>query len=335
MRRVEQQDLRDVHPRVWDLEGEPALTRASAAGRGRSARRPGPRRPWRRSWSTSTRPSWSARTSDSAQSSSRPASTSSRFRVWWPATRLCSWPSEYVTTTSRSALPKTPSRRDPASPANLPRGASRSRPSPANAPTGVCGPTGPAKPPAGLRPRVVHLGAHQQPDVVARDAAAQERIDGALGVGDGVVCPAECVHGGGRAGTAAFRRGHWIGGCAHKCLLSQGLTASVTPPSLLVWFARRAREDPGLLPCRITARLSGPGAPGLTTRVACHESARRWRRRGRGDALPERERVRLGAGREERDLQRPLAHRVVLAHELVHAAVAEHAIPVFVDVDAV
>jgi hypothetical protein len=163
----------------------------------------------------------------------------------------------------------------------------------------------------------------------------QERIDGALGVGDGVVCPAECVHGGGRAGTAAFRRGHWIGGCAHKCLLSQGLTASVTPPSLLVWFARRAREDPGLLPCRITARLSGPGAPGLTTRVACHESARRWRRRGRGDALPERERVRLGAGREERDLQRPLAHHVVLAHELVHAAVAEHAIPVFVDVDAV
>jgi hypothetical protein len=52
-------------------------------------------------------------------------------------------------------------------------------------------------------------------------------------------------------------------------------------------------------------------------------------------ALPERERVRLGAGFEERDLQGALADRVVLAHELIHAAFAEHAGPVVVGVDAV
>ena len=51
--------------------------------------------------------------------------------------------------------------------------------------------------------------------------------------------------------------------------------------------------------------------------------------------LPERERVRLGAGLEERDLQRPLADRVVLAHELVQAAVLEQAVSVLVDVHAV
>jgi hypothetical protein len=49
-------------------------------------------------------------------------------------------------------------------------------------------------------------------------------------------------------------------------------------------------------------------------------------------SLAEREHVRLGAGSEERDLQRPLAHRVVLEHELVQAAVPEHAVPVLVDV---
>ena len=54
-----------------------------------------------------------------------------------------------------------------------------------------------------------------------------------------------------------------------------------------------------------------------------------------GIALAERERVRLGAGLEEGDLQRPLADRVVLAHELVQAAVAEHAVAVLVDVHAV
>src|SRR4051794_23175494 len=47
--------------------------------------------------------------------------------------------------------------------------------------------------------------------------------------------------------------------------------------------------------------------------------------------LPEREHVRLGARLEERDLDRPLAHRVVLAHELVEAAVPEHAVAVLVD----
>ena len=51
--------------------------------------------------------------------------------------------------------------------------------------------------------------------------------------------------------------------------------------------------------------------------------------------LPEREHVRLGAGLEEGDLQRPLADRVVLAHELVQAAVPEHALPVLGDVHAV
>jgi hypothetical protein len=51
--------------------------------------------------------------------------------------------------------------------------------------------------------------------------------------------------------------------------------------------------------------------------------------------LAECERVRFGAGLEEGDLERPLADHVVLAHELVKAAVPEQAVPVFVDVDAV
>jgi hypothetical protein len=51
--------------------------------------------------------------------------------------------------------------------------------------------------------------------------------------------------------------------------------------------------------------------------------------------LPEREHVPLGTGVEERDLQRPLPDRVVLAHELVQAAVSEQAVPVLVDVHAV
>ena len=52
-------------------------------------------------------------------------------------------------------------------------------------------------------------------------------------------------------------------------------------------------------------------------------------------SLPERERVGLGAGLEERDLQRPLADRFALAHELVQAPLAEQAVAVLVDVDAV
>ena len=51
--------------------------------------------------------------------------------------------------------------------------------------------------------------------------------------------------------------------------------------------------------------------------------------------LPECERVRLGAGLEERDFQCLLADRVVLAHELVQATVAEQAVSFLVDVDAV
>ena len=51
--------------------------------------------------------------------------------------------------------------------------------------------------------------------------------------------------------------------------------------------------------------------------------------------LPEREHIWGGAGLEERDLQRALADRVVLAHELVQAAFGEQAVPVLGDVDAV
>ena len=51
--------------------------------------------------------------------------------------------------------------------------------------------------------------------------------------------------------------------------------------------------------------------------------------------LAEGERVRLGAGLEERDLQRPLADSVVLPHELVEAALPEQAVPVLVHVHAV
>ena len=51
--------------------------------------------------------------------------------------------------------------------------------------------------------------------------------------------------------------------------------------------------------------------------------------------LTERERVGLGVGLEERDLERPLPNSVVLADELVQAAVAKDAVAVLVDVDAV
>ena len=52
-------------------------------------------------------------------------------------------------------------------------------------------------------------------------------------------------------------------------------------------------------------------------------------------ALPERERVRLGARLEEGDLKRALADGPNLADELVHAAVLQHAISLLVDVHAV
>jgi hypothetical protein len=50
--------------------------------------------------------------------------------------------------------------------------------------------------------------------------------------------------------------------------------------------------------------------------------------------LAECKHVRLGAGLEESDLECPVVDRVVLAHELVEAAVSEHAVSVLVDVDA-
>ena len=55
---------------------------------------------------------------------------SSRLSSRRPATRVCSMPSEWVTTTSRSALAKLPSLAASA-PAKLPRSALRSGPSPA------------------------------------------------------------------------------------------------------------------------------------------------------------------------------------------------------------
>jgi hypothetical protein len=55
---------------------------------------------------------------------------------------------------------------------------------------------------------------------------------------------------------------------------------------------------------------------------------------GNGIALSERERVRLGAGLTQGDLQRSVADNVVVAHELVHAVVSEYAVAVLVDVHA-
>jgi hypothetical protein len=53
---------------------------------------------------------------------------------------------------------------------------------------------------------------------------------------------------------------------------------------------------------------------------------------GRRFRLPECEHVRFDPGLEERDLQRPLADGVVLAHELVQPAVPEHAPSILVDI---
>jgi hypothetical protein len=49
--------------------------------------------------------------------------------------------------------------------------------------------------------------------------------------------------------------------------------------------------------------------------------------------LPEGECVRLGAGLVEGDLERSFADSVMLAYELIQAAVPEHAVSVLVDVD--
>jgi hypothetical protein len=64
------------------------------------------------------------------------------------------------------------------------------------------------------------------------------------------------------------------------------------------------------------------GDPAVKAELTCdsfREIDRLW---AEGDiALSERERVRVGAPPEEGDLQRALLDRVVLAHELVQAAV--------------
>jgi mannose-6-phosphate isomerase-like protein (cupin superfamily) len=82
-----------------------------------------------------------------------------------------------------------------------------------------------------------------------------------------------------------------------------------------------------------TSSTTGTRTPSRSrSRLRAHEPTGRS---SREPWLPEGERVRLGAGVEERDLQRPLADRVVLAYELVKAAVPEHAVPVLVDVPPV
>src|SRR5215207_10121158 len=55
---------------------------------------------------------------------------------------------------------------------------------------------------------------------------------------------------------------------------------------------------------------------------------------GSSRRLAERERVRLGAGLEERDLQRSVADGIALAHQLVHAVIAQYATAVLLDVRA-
>jgi hypothetical protein len=86
---------------------------------------------------------------------------------------------------------------------------------------------------------------------------------------------------------------------------------------------------------RVAIRLRGPTALAVEggDRFERRRVLRRWRPFGHR-WLPERERVRLGAGLGERDLQRSLAVRAVLAHKLVHAPVLEQAVPVLVDVHA-
>jgi hypothetical protein len=84
-------------------------------------------------------------------------------------------------------------------------------------------------------------------------------------------------------------------------------------------------------PCRsLQARPAGPRRD---------RSLGRWTADASSDAcvlvLAERERVRVGAVLEEGDVQRPLVHGVVRAHQLVQATVPKQAVPALVDVKAV
>src|SRR5687768_3173406 len=87
----------------------------------------------------------------------------------------------------------------------------------------------------------------------------------------------------------------------------------------------RRRRPTSWLPRR-AAQVSRPTSSSRST-----ASRPRWS----PEPLAEGEGVGLGAGLEERDLQRPVADPVVLAHELVHAALAQHAVAVLVHVHAV
>src|SRR4051794_605645 len=78
---------------------------------------------------------------------------------------------------------------------------------------------------------------------------------------------------------------------------------------------RRRRRSPSTSPAR----------PGCAARPATACCAR----------LPEREDVGLGPGGQEADLERPFADGLLLAHELVQAALAEQPVAVAVDVEAV
>ena len=94
-----------------------------------------------------------------------------------------------------------------------------------------------------------------------------------------------------------------------------------------------ARRRPPALPPR--ARRSVAGASAGLDRFADSTVDRDPGEVGlRVLRLPEREDVRLRARLDEGDLQRPLVDRVVLANQLVEAAVAEKAVPLLVDVGA-
>jgi len=87
----------------------------------------------------------------------------------------------------------------------------------------------------------------------------------------------------------------------------------------------RKKIGDGVLLRRACPERKAPGGR-VVAEMVDQRSRRLW--------LAERERVGLGAGLEERDLQCPLADRVVLAQELVQPALPEQPFPVLVDVHA-